>query len=104
ILLTARGKFGQALAGRTALHQCGGGQRRRAGRQGTVHRLALAVRRIPRNPGYFSESRATQLRKGQLTWSSSSAAMLASVVLVGPVGAAIVGACTALGLRRGPHL
>ena len=30
--------------------------------------------------------------------------MLASVVLVGPVGAAIVGACTALGLRRGPHL
>ncbi len=51
-----------------------------------------------------SESRATQLRKGQLTWSSSSAAMLASVVLVGPVGAAIVGACTALGLRRGPHL
>ena len=49
-----------------------------------------------------SESRATQLRKGQLTWSPSSAAMLASVVLTGPVGAAIVGACTALGLRRGP--
>ena len=51
-----------------------------------------------------SESRATQLRKGQLTWSSSSAAMLASVVLAGPVGAAIVGACTALGLRRGPSI
>jgi HD domain len=51
-----------------------------------------------------SESRATQLRQGQLSWSSSSAAMLASVVLVGPVGAAIVGACTALGLRRGPHI
>jgi HD domain len=51
-----------------------------------------------------SESRATQLRKGQLTWSPSSAAMLASVVLAGPVGAAIVGACTALGLRRGPNL
>jgi HD superfamily phosphohydrolase YqeK len=51
-----------------------------------------------------SESWATQLRKGQLTWSSSSAAMLASVVLVGPVGAAIVGACTALGLRRGPSV
>jgi HD superfamily phosphohydrolase YqeK len=51
-----------------------------------------------------SESRATQLRQGQLTWSSSSAAMLASVVLVGPVGAAIVGACTALGLRRGPSI
>ena len=30
--------------------------------------------------------------------------MLASVVLVGPVGAAIVGACTAMGLRRGPHI
>ncbi len=51
-----------------------------------------------------SESRATQLRQGQLSWSSSSAAMLASVVLVGPVGAAIVGACTAMGLRRGPHI
>jgi len=51
-----------------------------------------------------SESRATQLRKGQLTWSPSSAAMLASVVLVAPVGAAIVGACTALGLRRGPSI
>ena len=51
-----------------------------------------------------SESRATQLRQGQLTWSSSSAAMLASVVLAGPVGAAIVGACTALGLRRGPSI
>ena len=51
-----------------------------------------------------SESRATQLRKGQLTWSPSSAAMLASVVLAGPVGAAIVGACTAMGLRRGPHI
>src|SRR5271165_3317398 len=52
----------------------------------------------------ISESRATQLREGQLTWSPSSAAMLASVVLVGPVGAAIVGACTALGVRRGPHI
>ena len=30
--------------------------------------------------------------------------MLASVVLAGPVGAAIVGACTAMGLRRGPHI
>jgi HD domain len=51
-----------------------------------------------------SESTATQLRRGRLTWSPSSAAMLASVVLVGPVGAALVGACTALGLRRGPSL
>jgi len=49
-----------------------------------------------------SESTATQLRRGRLTWSPSSAAMLASVVLVGPIGAALVGACTALGLRRGP--
>ncbi len=49
-----------------------------------------------------SESRATQLRQGQLSWSPSSAAMLASIVLVGPVGAALVGAFTALGLRRGP--
>jgi hypothetical protein len=49
-----------------------------------------------------SESRATQLRQGQLSWSPSSAAMLASVVLAGPVGAALVGAFTALGLRRGP--
>jgi HD superfamily phosphohydrolase YqeK len=52
----------------------------------------------------ISESTATQLRRGRLTWSPSSAAMLASVVLVGPVGAALVGACTALGLRRGPSL
>jgi hypothetical protein len=51
-----------------------------------------------------SESWATQLRPGKLTWSPSSAAMLASVVLVGPVGAAIVGACSALGLRRGPSV
>ena len=49
-----------------------------------------------------SESRATQLRQGQLSWSPSSAAMLASIVLAGPVGAAVVGAFTALGLRRGP--
>jgi hypothetical protein len=49
-----------------------------------------------------SESRATQLRQGQLSWSPSSAAMLASIVLLGPVGAALVAAFTALGLRRGP--
>ena len=52
----------------------------------------------------ISESRATQLRPGQLAWSASSAAMLASIVLVGPIGAALVGAFTALGLRRGPSL
>jgi HD superfamily phosphohydrolase YqeK len=48
-----------------------------------------------------SESWSTQLRPGRLSWSPSSAAMLASVVLAGPVAATIVGACTALGLRRG---
>jgi hypothetical protein len=52
----------------------------------------------------LSESTATQLSKGQLSWSPSSAAMLASVVLVGPVGAAIVGACTIFGFRRGPSI
>jgi hypothetical protein len=51
-----------------------------------------------------SESWSTQLRPGRLSWSPSSAAMLASVVLVGPAGAAIVGACTAFGLRRGPSV
>jgi HD superfamily phosphohydrolase YqeK len=49
-----------------------------------------------------SDAAATQLRKGQLSWSPTSAAMLASVVLVGPVGAGLVGACTALAFRRGP--
>ena len=52
----------------------------------------------------ISESTATQLRRGRLTWLPSSAAMLASVVLAGPIGAALVGACTALGLRRGPSV
>jgi len=52
----------------------------------------------------ISESTATLLRRGQLSWSPSSAVMLASVVLAGPVGAALVGACTAFGIRRGPSL
>src|SRR5215472_6563961 len=37
----------------------------------------------------------------QFTWSASYAATLASVVLLGPVGAAIVGTAAALRLRRG---
>ena len=48
------------------------------------------------------ESTATLLRPRKVAWSPSSAAILASVVLAGPVGAALVGACTMFGLRRGP--
>jgi hypothetical protein len=50
------------------------------------------------------ESTATLLRPKELAWSPSPIATLAAAVLVGPVGAALVGACTALGLRRGPSL
>jgi HD domain len=52
----------------------------------------------------ISESWATQLRPHRLSWTPGSAAMLASVVLTGPAGAAVVGACTAFGLRRGPSV
>ena len=48
------------------------------------------------------ESTATPLRPGQLAWSPNSSATLAAAVLTGPVGAAIVGACTVFGTRRGP--
>jgi len=48
------------------------------------------------------ESASTSLTPHRLTWSPSSAATLASVVLLGPVGAAIVGAASSLGVRRGP--
>jgi hypothetical protein len=48
------------------------------------------------------ESTATLLRPGQLAWSPNSSATLAAAVLTGPVGAAIVGACTVFGMRRGP--
>jgi len=48
------------------------------------------------------ESIATVLKSRSLAWSANSTASLAAVVLVGPVGAAIVGACTLLGVRRGP--
>jgi hypothetical protein len=48
------------------------------------------------------ESTATLLRPRQLAWSPNSAATLAAAVLLGPVGAAFVGACTIFGMRRGP--
>ena len=47
------------------------------------------------------ESSATPLRPRQLAWSPNSAATLAAAVLLGPVGAGLVGACTVFGLRRG---
>jgi HD domain len=50
------------------------------------------------------ESTATLLRPRQLAWSPNSSATLAAAVLVGPVGAALVGACTIFGMRRGPSL
>jgi len=50
------------------------------------------------------ESTATVLRPKELAWSPNSAAMLAAAILLGPVGAALVGACTLFGLRRGPSL
>ncbi len=50
------------------------------------------------------ESSATLLNSRGLTWSANSIATLAAAVLCGPVGAALVGCCTLLGLRRGPSL
>ncbi len=46
------------------------------------------------------ESIATVLKSRSLAWSANSTASLAAVILVGPVGAAIVGACTLLGAGR----
>src|SRR5579875_281967 len=48
------------------------------------------------------ESSATLLDTRGLAWSANSIASLAAMILVGPVGAAIVGCCTLLGVRRGP--
>jgi hypothetical protein len=50
------------------------------------------------------ESTATLLRPRQLAWSPNSSATLAAVVLLGPVGAGLVGACTIFGMRKGPSL
>ena len=47
------------------------------------------------------ESTATLLRPRQLAWSPNSSATLAAAVLLGPVGAGLVGACTIFGMRRG---
>jgi putative nucleotidyltransferase with HDIG domain len=51
-----------------------------------------------------SESTATVLRSRSLAWSATSASSLAAVILTGPVGAGLVGACTLLSMRRGPSL
>jgi HD domain len=48
------------------------------------------------------ESTATLLNSRSLAWSANSIASLAAVILIGPVGAALVGCCTLLGIRRGP--
>jgi HD domain len=50
----------------------------------------------------ISESTATRLSPGNLSWSANTTATLAAAVLVGPVGAALVGGCTVFSLRRGP--
>src|SRR5215470_9799316 len=48
------------------------------------------------------ESSATLLNSRSLAWSANSTASLAAVILIGPVGAALVACCTLLGIRRGP--
>jgi HD superfamily phosphohydrolase YqeK len=48
------------------------------------------------------ESTPTAILPRRVAWSPGYAATLASVVLVGPVGAAIVGTVSAFSLRRGP--
>jgi hypothetical protein len=48
------------------------------------------------------ESTATLLRTRNMSWSANSAAILAAIVLVGPVGAALVGGCTLFTARRWP--
>lgn len=50
----------------------------------------------------LGESAATSLTPAGVTWSPGSVATLASVVLVGPVGAGVVGAVSSLAVRRGP--
>jgi HD domain len=50
------------------------------------------------------ESTATRLQSGNLAWSANSTATLAAAVLIGPVGAGLVGAFTAFALRRGPSV
>jgi HD domain len=50
------------------------------------------------------ESLSTVLRTKELAWTPGSTATLAAAVLTGPIGAALVGACTLLGVRRGPSV
>jgi hypothetical protein len=52
----------------------------------------------------ISESTATRLTPGNVFWSANTTATLAAAVLVGPVGAGLVGACTIFSVRRGPSL
>jgi hypothetical protein len=47
------------------------------------------------------ESTATLMGSRKVAWSANSAAILAAVVMVGPVGAAIVGGCALFSVRRG---
>ena len=65
---------------------------------GSIHWPMLAVLAIL---FLICESSSASGGPRQFTWSPSYAATLASVVLLGPVGAAIVGTVAALRLRRG---
>jgi len=99
-LLTARGSLGKLSRGRTALHRCCVVSGRLRLPRGTVYRPGAAVANeviCPRILFCPAESRATQLRKGKLTWSSRFGAHACLVVLVGPFAAPFWAACTALG-------
>jgi len=50
------------------------------------------------------ESLATPLRTRGLSWSATSPAILAGVVLTGPVGAALIGGCVLFTARRAPSV
>ena len=50
----------------------------------------------------ISESTATRLTAGDVFWSANTTATLAAAVLVGPVGAGLVGDLTIISVRRGP--
>jgi hypothetical protein len=50
------------------------------------------------------ESLSTPLRTQNLSWSATAPPILAAVVLVGPVGAALIGGCVMLTARRAPSV
>src|SRR5712692_5415023 len=50
------------------------------------------------------DSTPTTLTSRQSAWSPSSSATLAAVVLLGPLGAALVAATSLLSMRRGLHI